>query len=368
MGWFILSQLFATIITLVSLGRLSEPEKDLEILVLHQQISILLRNRDQPIHITKVEKFTLAVFAARLKEITNRTASELGDFIRLFQPETVLGWHRELVRRKWTFTHKARGGRPRLNQEIEALITRLAKENPRWGYGKIQGELIKLGYPVSESAVRDVLKRHHIQPALTRNGSESWQHLMTHYKEQILACDFFTVDTLWLKRLYVLFFIELGTRQVHLAGITTNPDAGWVTQQARQVKWELADSKASIRFLIHDRDSKFTKAFDTVFQSEGTHIIQTPFRTPNANAFAERRVRTVREECLDQLLILNEPHLRSVLKTYDDYYNRARPHQGIRQQSPIPRIKQHNIGIIQNRKVLGGIINDYYHSTGSATM
>ena len=188
---------------------------------------------------------------------------------------------------------------------------------------------------------------------------------MVHYKEQILAYDFFTVDTLWLKPLYVLFFIELGTRQVHLAGITTHPNAGWVTQQARQVVWKLAESKADIRFLIRDRDSKFTQEFDTVFQSEGTQIIQTPFRAPNANSYAECWARTVREECLDQILILNEPHLMSVLKTYDDYYNRQRPHQGIRQQSPIPRTPQNTSGKVRNRKVLGGIINDYYRSVGS---
>ena len=365
MGWFILAHLFSTLMALVSIGRLSEREKDLEILLLRQQVSILLRNRDQTVRATPVEKLTLAVFTARLKEITNRSIKELGEIIRLFQPETVLHWHRELVRRKWTFTHKGRGGRPRLSREVEDLIVRLAKENPRWGYGKIQGELLKLGYTVSESAVRDIRKRHYIQPALTRNGSESWRHLMAHYKEQILACDFFTVDTLWLKRLYVLFFIELGTRRVHLAGITANPDASWVTQQARQVMWEHAESKATNRFLIHDRDSKFTKSFDTVFQSEGMHIIHTPFKTPNANAFAERWVRTVREECLDQLLILNEPHLRRVLKTYGDYYNRARPHQGIQQQSPISRTQHNTTGIIQNRKVLGGIIYDYYRSPGS---
>ena len=193
-------------------------------------------------------------------------------------------------------------------------------------------------------------------------------NLMAHYKEQILACDFFTVDTLWLKRLYVLFFIELGTRQVHLAGITANPNAGWVTQQARQVVWELSESKADIRYLIRDRDSKFTQEFDTVFQSEGTQIIQTPFRAPNANSYAERWVRTVREECLDQILILNEPHLKRVLKTYDDYYNRQRPHQGLRQQSPIPRTPQNTSGKVRNRKVLGGIINDYYRSAGSTPM
>jgi putative transposase len=368
MGWFVLAKLFSVLISLVHLGRLSDPEKDLEILLLRQQISILLRNHDQPVRATRFEKLTLAVIASRLKELTHLSAKLMEEFIRLFQPETVLGWHRELVRRKWTFPHKARGGRPRLTKEIEDLIIRMAKENPHWGYGKIQRELLKLNTTVSESAVRDVLKRRHIQPTPTRNGSENWQHLMAHYKEQILACDFFTVDTLWLKRLYVFFFIELGTRKVHLAGITAHPEAGWVTQQARQVVWELKESKADMHFLIRDRDSKFTQEFDTVFQSEGTHIIQIPFRAPNANAYAERWVRTVREECLDQILILNEPHLRRVLKTYDDYYNRQRPHQGIGQQSPIPRTPQNTSGKVRNRKVLGGIINDYYRSVDSTPM
>jgi len=368
MGWFVLAKLFSVLISLVHLGRLSDPEKDLEILLLRQQISILLRTHDQTVCATRFEKLTLAVIASRLKELTHRSAKQMEEFIRLFQPETVLGWHRELVRRKWTFPHKARGGRPRLTKEIEDLIVRMAKENPRWGYGKIQGELLKLKYTVSESAVRDVLKRRHIQPTPTRNASENWQHLMAHYKEQILACDFFTVDTLWLKRLYVLFFIELGTRNVHLAGITAHPNAGWITQQARQVVWELSESKTTIRYLIRDRDSKFTQEFDTVFQAEGTQIIETPFRAPKANAYAERWVRTVREECLDQILILNEPHLRRVLKTYDDYYNRQRPHQGIQQQSPIPRTPQNTSGKVRNRKVLGGIINDYYRSAGPTPM
>ena len=182
MGSFVLVKLFSVLISLVHLGRLSDPEKDLEILLLRQQISILLRNHDQPVRATRFEKLTLAVIASRLKKLTHRSAKQIEEFIRLFQPETVLGWHRELVRRKWTFPHKARGGRPRLTKEIEDLIVRMAKENPRWGYGKIQGELLKLNYTVSESAVRDVLKRRHIQPTPTRNVSENWQHLMAHYK------------------------------------------------------------------------------------------------------------------------------------------------------------------------------------------
>jgi putative transposase len=220
-----------------------------------QHVSILLRNRDQPMRAIPVEKLTLAVFIARLKEITNRSASQLCEFIRLFQSEIVLRWLRELVRRKFTYPLKGRGGVRRLNREVEDLIVQVDKETPCWGYGKIQGELLKLGYVVSVSAVRKVRRRHPIQTKLARKGSESWRHLMAHCKEQILACDFFSVDTLWLKRLYVLFFIDLGPHQAHLTGITANPDIGWVTKQVRQLMGEFAESKPTIHFLIRDRDS-----------------------------------------------------------------------------------------------------------------
>ena len=209
---------------------------------------------------------------------------------------------RELVWRKWTSPNKNKGGRPPISKETENLILRLARENSRLGYGKIVGELLKLGFQVSLTTVRNVLDRYGIQPASVRNGSIGWRHLMTHYKEQILACDFFTVETVFLQTIYVLFFIELGSRRVHFAGITSNPNQVWVTQQARQLVWELSDREKPLRFLIHDNDSSFCPAFDTVFESEGFHVIPTPVRTPNANAFSERWVRTVREECLDYIL------------------------------------------------------------------
>jgi transposase InsO family protein len=165
----------------------------------------------------------------------------------------------------------------------------------------------------------------------------------------------------------VLFFIELGTRRVYLAGVTANPNQIWVTQQARQLVWQLDDRESSWRFLIRDNDGKFTPAFDDVFKSEGVRVIPTPYRAPNANAYAERWVRTVREECLDHILILNETHLWRVLKEYvDDYYNVARPHQGIGQQFPIPCHPQQNSGTVQSRKVLGGIINDYYRAPSTS--
>ncbi|GAB4453092.1 MAG: hypothetical protein Kow00120_23080 [Anaerolineae bacterium] len=183
---------------------------------------------------------------------------------------------------------------------------------------------------------------------------------MTHYRQQILACDFFTIETTFLRTLYVLFFVELGTRWVHIAGCTARPNGKWVAQQARQTAWALEERDVPIRFLIHDRDCKFTEAFDTVFASEHITIIETPVRAPNANAYAARWVRSVREECLDKLLIFNEAHLRRVLRAYVAYYNSARPHQGIAQQIPIPRVISNNTGAVRCQKVLGGIIHDYY--------
>ena len=174
MGWFILTQLFSTLISMVRLRRMSEEEKDLEILILRHQLAILERKQKQPIRPNRTEKLILAVLVARLKQATNRPTGHLRDLIRIFQPETVLRWYRELVRRKWTFKRQAKGGRPRVSQDLEALIGRLARENGRWGYGKIEGELLKLGFDVSVSTVRNVLKRHGILPAPVRHGSIGW--------------------------------------------------------------------------------------------------------------------------------------------------------------------------------------------------
>jgi transposase InsO family protein len=181
---------------------------------------------------------------------------------------------------------------------------------------------------------------------------------MRHYKAQILACDLFTVDTLFLQTLYVFFFIELSSRQVHFAGCTRHPNVQWMTQHARQMVWQLEERERDIHFLIHDNDGTFAPAFDSVFQAAGVHIIHTPFRAPNANAFSERWVRMVREECLDRLFILGEGHLRRVLVAYVDYYNHARPHQGLQQQAPIPFPQASAEGAIHCRDVLGGILHD----------
>lgn len=360
MFWSVAAIVFSALLDLFNLRGLSNHEKDLEILILRHQLDILERKRSQPIKISKAEKLTLAVLTDKLKTMSNRSAIQLRNAVRIFHPETVLKWHRELVRRKWTQNHPNKGGRPRIDQELEALIVRLAEENPRWGYGKIEGELIKLGIRLSQTTIRNVLNRNGIVPAPVRFGSIGWRRLMKHYKEQIIACDFFTVETFWLKTLYVFFFIELGSRRVHLAGITANPDSAWVTQQARQFVWNLEENDATPHFLIHDRDSKFTNAFDNVFKSADLHVIHTPLRAPDANAYAERWVRTVREECLDHLLIMNQTHLKRVLDSYISYYETSRPHQGLDQQTPVPRKPVPYSGQVRKHEVLGGIINDYY--------
>jgi hypothetical protein len=361
MVWFAITHIFSTIISILSIGRLPTLEKDLEILVLRQQLSILQRKANSSIRPSRIEKLTLSVLTVKLKKITNKKTNQLKNVIRIFQPETVLRWHRELVRKKWTYQRGNKGGRPSISKELEKLILKLAQENPRWGYGKIQGALIKLCFQISQSTIRNILDKHGIQPASVRNGSIGWRKLMDHYKDQILACDFFTVETVWLQTIYVLFFIELGSRQVRIAGITANPNEIWITQQARQLVWEIQDQDRPLCFLIHDNDSKFSNAFDAVFESEGIHVIRTPFRAPNANAFAERWVRTVREECLDHILILSTNHSKRVLIEYSHYYNYSRPHQGIEQKTPM--LQQFpSEGIIHRRKILGGIINDYYRS------
>lgn len=358
MGWYLLVQLFSTWLELLLLGRKTTTEKDLEILLLRRQLMIVERTLTKPLRLSRVEKLTLAVLLAQLKIRTGQTVHQLRQMMRIFQPETVLKWHRDMVRRKWTYhsrSHQPRG-RPPTGTELEQLVLRLAREND-WGSAKIQGELLKLGYRISDETVRKILKRHSIPPSGKRCASPGWQHLVTHYKDQLLACDFFTVETLFLQTVYVFFFIELGTRRVHFAGCTAHPNGAWVTQQGRQMVCHLEEQKRPRRFLIHDNDRKFTSAFDTVFASEKIIVIHTPYHAPNANACAERWVRTVRAECLDKLIILNEAHL--LMREYVHYYNTARPHQGISQQIPVSKPLSASHGPIRCRNVLGGILHDY---------
>jgi putative transposase len=236
-------------------------------------------------------------------------------------------------------------------------VLRLARENPRWGYPRIAGELLKLGLRVSPSTVRRILRAAGLEPAPRRIGP-SWQQFLRQQAASMLACDFFTVETISLRRYYVLFFIELGSRRVWLAGCTTNPTGAWVTQQARNLGFTGLFNR--IRYLVHDRDSKFTAAFDEVFRSEGITVIHTPVRAPRANAYAERFVRTVRTECLDWLLILGRRQLEHTLRIYTTHYNRERPHRALELQPPqaIERSAP-AAATIERRDLLGGLIHEY---------
>jgi putative transposase len=348
------------VLDVTAVSRLTEDEKDLEILLLRQQLRIVERKQERGPQIPRWQKVPLAVVAFRLKQKASHSRQALEDSIRLFKPATVIGWHRAAVRRKWTYQQKRQSGRPPIDAELEQWILRVARDNPGLGYDKLKGELRKLGLRASPTTIRTVLLRHGIPPAPERSQQgSSWRTFLNHYKEQFLACDFLTVETLTLQTLYVLFFVEHATRQVYLAGCTAHPEAGWVTQQARQMTWELRDRAVPMRYLIHDHDTKFTGMFDTVFESEGIEIVDIPYEAPNANAYAERWVRSVRQECLDKLIVLNERHLRRVLTEYLGYYNTRRPHQGVDQDSPLG-LTMSTEGPIRYRNVLGGIIRDYY--------
>ncbi len=241
------------------------------------------------------------------------------------------------------------------------MICRLARENPRWGYLRIVGELRKLGFTVSKTSVANTLRRHGLRPVPRRDGP-TWSQFLHAQAKGILATDFLHVDSVLLRRYYVLFVIEIDSRIVHLLGVTSSPASEWVTQRARNFASDLEEAGRRFRFLLRDRDAKFTTSFDGVFNSIGVETIRSPVRSPRANAFAERWVRTVRKDCLDHLLVVSRRHLEFVLTEYIRHYNQARPHRGLQLASPTPRNDAQRIGEVQRRDVLGGIIHEYHRA------
>jgi transposase InsO family protein len=281
----------------------------------------------------------------------------------LVTPATLLRWHRDLVARRWTYRHTGRE-RPGLDPQIVELVVRLARENPRWGCLRIVGECRKLGVRVSATSVRRILRRHRIGPA-PRRGGPSWTAFLRAQAGGLLACDFLTVETVGLTRLYVLFVVEVDRRRVHLAGITAHPTGSWVAQQARNLLMDLDERVRQFRYLIRDRDAKFTAAFDTVVAAAGIQTIRIPPRAPKANAYAERWVRTVRTECLDWILVWNARHLHQVLVEYLRHYNTARPHRGVDLDIPVPASAATMTMVptaarVERVDVLGGLIHEYH--------
>jgi putative transposase len=319
--------------------------REAEIVILRDEVAVLRRTAGR----ARLDWADRAVISALAGLLSRDRRDRL-----VVTPATLLGWHRDLARRRWC-SRCRRPGRPAVGAETGELIVRLARENPRWGYQRIVGELAKVGIVVSATTVRRTLARSGLEPAPRRDGP-TWREFLRAQTDGVLACDFFCVDTILLRRVYVLFFIELSTRRVHLAGVTRNPNGAWVTQQARNLATD--DLLERFSLLIRDRDSKFTNAFDTVFASEGIRTILIPVRTPVANAFAERFVRTIRCECLDWILIRNERHLAHVVREYLAHYNRERPHRGLGLQPPDPPL-QVGEGPIQRLDRLGGLVHHY---------
>ena len=331
-----------------------------EVLVLRHENSVLRRQAGR----ARYEPADRAWFAALARIVSRRRWAEVFPVT----PATLLAWHRRLAARQYDTSGRRKPGRPPVTRGIKRLVLRLARENPLWGHRRIQGELVKLGIAMAPSTVWDILHAAGIDPA-PRHTGPTWRQFLHAQAAGILAVDFLHVDTVMLKRLYVLVFIEHGTRRMHLGGVTANPTGEWTVQQARNLALSLGQRFEDTRFLIRDRGSNFTASFDAVFQVTGTRILVSAVQAPRMNAICERLAGTLRREVLDRMLILGERHLRSVLTEYQMHYNTARPHQGIAQHVPddepdAARTTVINVDRRQIRRkpVLGGLINEYTHA------
>ena len=327
--------------------------KNTEILVLRHQIAVLQRQVRSP-RLSWADRAILAALGRRLS-VARRSQLAL-----IVTPRTLLRWHADLVKRRWTHRHRT-PGRPRTGLTIRRLVLEMARDNPTWGYRRICGELTGLGYKIAPSTIWEILKAAGIDPA-PRRAAASWKQFLSAQAKTIAAVDFFHVDTVFLRRLYVLFVIEHHNRRVHLAGVTAHPTAAWTVQQARNTLMDFGERADNLKFLIRDRDAKYTDAFDPVFTAAGIRIITTPVQAPRVNAICERWIASARRECTDRILIAGRRHLHHVLSEYVDHYDTHRPHRTLSQSPPDGRthIAPADDSIrIRRRDRLGGLLHEY---------
>jgi putative transposase len=336
----------------------SDLSKDAGLLVLRQENQVLRRQLNGRLRWDHAGRLWLAA----LSRLVSRCR-----WAEVFPvtPAAILRWHRNLVARKWDYASRRRPGRPSAGTSVRTLVVRLARENRAWGHRRIQGELARLGHVIAASTVREILHAAGIDPAPRRAGA-TWRQFLTARAHAIIACDFLVVETVLLQRLYVLVFIEHGTRRLHVAGVTACPAGAWAAQQARNLAMDLGDHLGTLRFLIHDRDPVFTAAFAGVFRSEGLRIIPALPKTPRMNAICERVIGTLRRELPGRILILGERHLALVLAEYVTHYNGHRPHQSRQQQPPDieaePVRDVADLRSVRRKRVVAGVVNEYHRA------
>jgi putative transposase len=351
-----------SVFTLIRLMPMSDSDKNVEILMLRHQLAILHRQIDRPC-LTPPDRAFLAALLHRLPRPTLRQLH------LIVSPDTVLRWHRDLLRRHHAKASRPkRPGRPPTVRSIKALVLRLARENSGWGYRRIHGELAALGIRVAPSTVWEILNANGIEPAPERDR-QTWTTFLRGQAHAILAADFFETRTLTGARLYVFAVIEHATRRVRVLGATAHPTAAWTTQLARNLVMDLQDAGATVKYLVRDRDSRYTTGFDAIFEDEGIAIVKTGVRVPRMNAIMERWVRSCRTELLDRTLIVNQAHLLHALREYETFYNQHRPHRTLHAAAPLRPLPQpitnpdrlDNLNI-SRRDRLGGILHEYRHA------
>ena len=338
------------------LSRREEAWKTAEILILRHQLAVLQRRQPRRPKLNWADRALLATLLGVIPK-ARRQGLRL-----LVTPDTIVRWHRDIVRRRWAARSKrGRTGRPTTRRNIQALVRRLARENPGWGYRRIHGELAGLGVKVAASTVWEILRASGIDPARRRTGP-TWSQFLHSQAESILACDFFTVDLLDGTQAYVLAVIEHATRRISILGLTLHPTGEWTAQQARNLIMDLGDQAGRVKFMIRDRGSNFTVAFDAVLAGAGIRTVLCSIRTPRMNAIVERWIGGCRRELLDRTLVWNQAHLRRILREYETHHNQHRPHRSLHGAAPLkPLPEPVDLGLYRIRRYaqVGGLINEY---------